>query len=32
VMNTGKTRDGRTVERMSRLLEDYADIDAILDC
>ena len=32
VMNTGKTRDGRTVERMNRLLGDYADIDAILDC
>jgi len=31
VMNAGKTRDGRTIERMSRLLEDYADIDAILD-
>jgi BioD-like phosphotransacetylase family protein len=31
VMNTGKTRDGRTVDRMSRLLEDYAVIDAILD-
>ncbi|CCQ36967.1 DRTGG domain protein [Natronomonas moolapensis 8.8.11] len=31
VMNTGKTKDGRTVDRMSRLLEDYADIDAVLD-
>jgi BioD-like phosphotransacetylase family protein len=30
VMNTGKTRDGTTVERMGRLLEDYADVDALL--
>jgi hypothetical protein len=29
-MNTGKTRDGTTVERMGRLLEDYADVDALL--
>ena len=31
VMKSGRTRSGETVTRMRRLLEDYADIDAMLD-
>ena len=31
VMKSGRTRSAETVERMGRLLEDYADIDAMLD-
>ena len=31
VVRRGRTRDASTVERMSELLADYADIDAMLD-
>lgn len=30
VLKAGRTRDGNTVARMGELLEDYADIDALL--
>ena len=31
VVRSGRTRDAETVERMRTLLEDHADVDAILD-